>query len=151
MQLEIIFIVILALWLAVVSYFLFKLKGYFKHFSKDLESGDLLKTLNQVLQTENVNKKHIKQIEAEINNIYDQTSFHLQKLGIVRFNPFSEMGGDHSFAVALLDGHDTGIIITGLHTRERTRVYVKPVKKGKSEYELSKEELKALNSTKAVS
>ena len=69
---------------------------------------------------------------------------------MVRFNPFSEMGGDHSFSVALLDGHDTGIIITGLHTRERTRVYIKPVNKGKSEYDLSKEELKALTSTKAV-
>ena len=54
------------------------------------------------------------------------------------------MGGDHSFSVALLNGKGTGIIITGLHTRERTRVYVKDIKQGKSEVELSQEEKKAL-------
>ena len=151
MQLEIILITLLTVWLIIISFFLFKIHGYFKNLSSYLKEGNLLEVLNKVLAAENVNKKNIKLIEDEINKIYHQNSFHLQKLGIIRFNPFSEMGGDHSFSVALLDGHDTGIIITGLHTRERTRVYIKPVKKGKSTYDLSKEELKALDSTKASS
>jgi len=52
--------------------------------------------------------------------------------------------GDHSFSLALLDGKDTGVVITGLHTRERTRVYMKAIKAGKGEHELSEDEKKAL-------
>jgi len=64
---------------------------------------------------------------------------------MVRFNPFLETGGDQSFAIALLDGNLDGIIITGLHTRETTRLYIKTVEKGKSRLELSKEEKEALS------
>jgi hypothetical protein len=64
----------------------------------------------------------------------------------VRFNPFKELGGDHSFSLAILDSHDSGIVITSLHTRDRTRVYMKDIKKGKSESELSAEEKSALTS-----
>ena len=46
--------------------------------------------------------------------------------------------------MAMLNGKDTGVVITGLHTRERTRLYVKPISRGKSEYELSLEEKKAI-------
>jgi hypothetical protein len=65
-------------------------------------------------------------------------------VGLIRFNPFNEIGGDHSFSLAILDGGDNGIIITGLHTRDRTRIYAKQVNKGKSDLELSTEEQKAL-------
>jgi hypothetical protein len=54
------------------------------------------------------------------------------------------MGGDHSFSLALLDAHLTGFIITGLHTRERTRVYIKKIEEGKCKQDLSKEEREAL-------
>jgi len=65
-------------------------------------------------------------------------------VSLVRFNPFSEMGGDHSFSLALLDAHLTGFIVTGLHTRERTRVYIKKIDGGKCKQDLSKEEREAL-------
>ena len=71
---------------------------------------------------------------------------HVQKIGLIRFNPFKELGGDHSFCLAILNGEDSGVVVTGLHTRDRTRVYMKSIKKGKSEYELSSEEKKALES-----
>jgi len=69
---------------------------------------------------------------------------HFQKLGLIRFNPFNETGGNNSFSLVLLDGKNNGWVMTGLHTRERTRLYVKPIKNLKSEYELSDEEKKAL-------
>ncbi len=63
---------------------------------------------------------------------------------MTKFNPFNESGGDHSFSLALLDGEKNGIIITSLHTRERTRMYVKEIFGGKSKSELSSEELESL-------
>jgi hypothetical protein len=90
------------------------------------------------------NSVEIEQIKKEIDKLNDQGKYHVQKIGLVRFNPFREIGGDHSFSLSILDSKNTGIVITGLHTRERTRVYVKAVKNGKSDVELSEEEKKAI-------
>ncbi len=68
----------------------------------------------------------------------------LHRVGVVRFNPFSDTGGDQSFAVALLDGHDDGVVFSGLHSRAGCRVYAKPVTGGTSTYNLSAEEQEAI-------
>jgi hypothetical protein len=65
-------------------------------------------------------------------------------VGIVRFNPFSEVGGDQSFSIALLNENDDGVVITSLYTRQENRVYGKPIKNSQSEYSLSEEEKKAI-------
>lgn len=65
----------------------------------------------------------------------------IHKKGIVRYNPFKDLGGDQSFAIALLDGTDSGIVISSLHTREGTRIYAKPIINSLSKkYKLSEEE-----------
>lgn len=104
----------------------------------------LVSAIEKIINREALNKKEIADLREEIVRIKDADLKHIQKVGMVRFNPFEETGGDHSFSIALLDGKDTGVVVTGLHTRERTRLYVKSVIRGKSEYELSKEEEKAL-------
>lgn len=68
----------------------------------------------------------------------------IQKIGFIRFNPFSETGGDNSFALTLLDHANNGVIISSLYTREGVRVYGKPVEAGISKYPLSEEEKKSL-------
>ncbi len=90
------------------------------------------------------NTKEIKEIKSDLDGFKTLSKANIQKVGLVKFNPFNETGGDHSFSLALLDGHKNGIIITSLHTRERTRLYVKDVSSGKSKIELSSEEQKAL-------
>lgn len=90
------------------------------------------------------NTKEIKNIWSEIGNIKEESKLNIQRVGLVKFNPFNETGGEHSFSLALLDGNKNGIIITSLHTRERTRLYLKDVLKGKTKTDLSGEEKKAL-------
>ncbi len=68
----------------------------------------------------------------------------IQKVGFLRFNPFSDTGGDNSFVAALLDRTDTGIIISSLYTREGMRLYAKKIERGKAATPLSDEEKKAL-------
>jgi len=67
-----------------------------------------------------------------------------QKISIVRFNPFGDTGGDQSFSLAVLDAHNSGYVLTSIHGRTGTRVYVKPIDLGKSKYTLSDEEQQAL-------
>ena len=133
-----------AVWLLALSAVLVWIYKYFRKLSKQVGKGNLVRVLERVLDNQKKNTKSIDAINSEIESIIEDGSLHVQKLGLVRFNPFDEMGGDHSFSLALLDGIDKGIIITGLHTRERTRVYIKEIKKGKSELQLSREERKAL-------
>ena len=68
----------------------------------------------------------------------------VQYVGLVRYNPFQEAGGDQSFALALLDKNRDGVIISSLHGRTSTRFYAKPVKAGASHISLSEEEMQAL-------
>jgi hypothetical protein len=66
------------------------------------------------------------------------------RFNLVRFNPFSDTGGEQSFVVSLLDGGGNGILLTSLHGRGVTRIYAKKVTAGKADQELSSEEKLAL-------
>ena len=63
---------------------------------------------------------------------------------LVHFNPFSEVGGQHSFVITLLDPHKNGVILTGLHGRGLTRFYTKLISNGLSDQPLSAEEIRGL-------
>ena len=78
------------------------------------------------------------------NRLASSVQGSVQHVGLVRFNPFEETGGDQSFALALLDGRGDGIVISSLHSRTVTRFYAKPIKKGLCQLSLSKEESKAV-------
>lgn len=68
----------------------------------------------------------------------------LQRVGVVRFNPFQDSGGDQSFAIALLDASGAGIVFSSLHGRAETRIFAKQVANGKSTHALSDEEQQAI-------
>jgi hypothetical protein len=69
----------------------------------------------------------------------------VHKVGVVRFNPFKDLGGDQSFSIALLDGENNGVVVSSLHTREGNRVYAKPVELGKAvKHPLTEEEQEAI-------
>lgn len=68
----------------------------------------------------------------------------VQRVGIVRFDAFEDLGGQLSFALALLDGAGNGVVFSSLHGRQETRFFVKPITEGRSESPLTDEEREAL-------
>lgn len=66
-------------------------------------------------------------------------------VGIYRYNAFSERGSDLSFSLAFVNDKEDGLVLSGIHSRDETYVYAKPVKQGESDYSLSPEEKKAIN------
>ena len=68
----------------------------------------------------------------------------ITKVGVIRFRAFEDMGSDLSYAVALLDSNDDGVILSSIFGREDSRSYVKPIEHGKSSYTLTKEEEEAM-------
>ncbi|MDP1710151.1 MAG: DUF4446 family protein [bacterium] len=142
--LALLFLAVLAIWLLGVSIAVYRIFALFNKLSQGVEVTDLKKVLEKILSDEARNGSGIKILEKRILLIEEDNKSHVQKIGLIRFNPFKELGGDHSFCLAILDGTDTGVVITGLHTRERTRVYMKEIKKGTSVSDLSLEEKKAV-------
>ncbi len=113
----------------------------FKFFKKTKkEPGNLKEILSQFKDLE----MNFERLAQELENFKKESELSIQKIGIIRFNPFSNVGGDQSFSLALLDGDNNGVVITSLYSREENRVYGKPIKKGLSEYPLSEEEKEAI-------
>jgi hypothetical protein len=73
----------------------------------------------------------------------------LQQVGVVRFNAFSDTGGDQSFSVALLDANEDGVVFSSLFNRSDSRVFAKPVTRGASKYPLTDEERRAIEQAAA--
>jgi hypothetical protein len=109
-------------------------------FKKDKKQKDLKEVLRAF---DNLEKK-VDGFSKELEILEKESKLFFQKMGVVRYNPFSEVGSNQSFSIALLDKNNDGVIITSLFGREGNRVYAKPVKNGNSEYALSDEEKKAV-------
>ena len=88
--------------------------------------------------------KDLSALAGVVSTMEKSVQGSVQHVGLVRFNPFQETGGDQSFALALLDGRGDGIVISSLHSRAMTRFYAKPIKGGASQASLSEEEAKAV-------
>lgn len=106
--------------------------------------GNIEETLRRYFTETKAVRHQITTLQQNYQHISKIAAMSLQKTAIVRFNPFKHTGGDQSFALALLDNHDSGFILTSIHSREGTRVYIKPITYGASDHTLSKEERSAL-------
>lgn len=87
----------------------------------------------------------LKRLYEELNNHEQRLMRSLQKVELLRFNPFDDMGGDMSFILVLLNEDNTGILITNIVMREGTRMYTKQITKGTSSVTLSEEETRVLS------
>lgn len=101
----------------------------------------LRKYINKVEEVDNKNNE----IMNYCTNIDKNMQKCIQKIGIVRYNAFQDTGSNLSFALALLDEENTGVVLNGIYSREMSNIYGKPVIKGKSEYTLSEEENAAIS------
>lgn len=82
--------------------------------------------------------------KKDINEIYKKMKSHYQKIGIVKYDAFHEMGGNLSFALTMLDEEDNGWILNAMHSREGCYTYIKEIVKGQSYIELAEEESESL-------
>lgn len=120
------------IWLVILTFLFFRIIKQYKNLIKGVNEGYLKG--NEIID---INKR--------IGILEKEGLTHIQRVSSLRFNPFNEAGGENSFIICLLNGKLDGVIMTGLHTREKTRMYAKKIENGKSKFELSKEEKQAIN------
>jgi hypothetical protein len=113
-------------------------------FSKKNQHPEIITPEDLAKKIQSLEEK-LTNITAELEQLKTKNKQTFTKIGVIRFNPFKEIGGNQSFAVALLNEKKDGIIITSYYGRDLNRVYAKEVKNGASEHVLSEEERQAIN------
>lgn len=138
-------IIILLLWNVILSLKLRKIKKK----NEEYFSGSGVKNIEELILNQvkavKLLDKDIQELYVISNKINSLATRGLYKIGVIRFNPFKDIGGDQSFSIAFLNGKNNGLTISSLYTREGTRIYAKSILEGKTEkYPLTEEEKEAI-------
>ena len=147
---ELVGLIIALLWLGALTYLFIRLRSHYNNLAEGNNKKSLQELLEDILQDKKASRKDIDSLLDRCDRIEKQGLYYIQKIGLLRYNPFKDTGGDQSFVVALVDANNTGIVISGLFSRSGTRWYAKRVVEGKgTEHELTTEEIKAITNAKS--
>ena len=122
-----------------------RLKSSYASFMKGKDGKTLEKSMKSHFETLDALRGVVEQNHRDIQELRRSVDAKYEKTGIVRYDAFQEMGGNLSFALTLLDGHNNGWILNVMHSREGCYTYLKEVVNGESYMELSEEEAKSLD------
>ena len=134
-------VILLIIGLVIVIIKFNKISKKYTEFMKKLGNGKNIEEdlENYMYRVERVEKQNAE-ILNYIKNVDNDLNKCIQKIGIVRYNAFQDTGSDLSFALALLDEKNNGVVLNGIYSREMSNIYAKPVENGKSKYTISEEE-----------
>lgn len=121
-----------------------KLSKKYDNFMSGADYGNIEELLGKCISETKEVKEKYKENEIKINNIERNLIECIQKVGIVRYNAFDNVGSDLSFCIALLDNNNNGLVLSGIYSRDNSMNYAKPIVNGKSKYALSAEEIQAV-------
>lgn len=136
---------ILTIGFIAILYSNIKLKNKYNKFMKKIGNGKNIEEdlENYMYRVERVERQNTE-IISYCKNLDDEVAKCIQKVGIVRYSAFKDTGSDLSFAVAMLNENNDGVVFNGIYSREMSNIYAKPVKNGGSEYTFSEEEKEAI-------
>ncbi|MGN1327631.1 MAG: DUF4446 family protein [Clostridia bacterium] len=123
-----------------------KLRKNYSDFMTKLGKGENINDMLQeyVKKVDDV-KSENSEIERYCKKLDNDSKENLKNIGLVKYNAYKDTGSNLSFALAILNDKNTGIVLNGIYGRDSSNIYAKPVINGKSEYALSKEEEEAIN------
>lgn len=116
----------------------------YRNLMTGVEGGNLEQVLDQYLQVARQSSALSASTAVAVEDIEARLRLVTQRVGVIRFNPFADTGGDLSFALAMTDAEGAGFVLSSLHGRGDARVYIKPLTNWTSNYALSDEELQAV-------
>lgn len=128
------------IWLLILTFLSLRAQNFFKALFPKNQSRDIRNKFKEILEAISGFEKTIQILDNRLTGFKRDNLSNLQKLAVLRYNPYNDTGGEQSFSLVLLNGKMDGVVITSLHSRVGTRIYLKNIKLGKSELELSKEE-----------
>lgn len=126
---------------------LLKSKKRYQNLMGGIQAKDLEEAIIYMQKLVQKLDENDRQQVNEIEKLIKKTAEMQGNVGLVRYNAFSDRGSDLSFSIALLNDKRNGVVLTGIHNRENTFIYAKPVENGNSSYLLTPEEKDAIEQT----
>jgi len=145
---EIIFLIFIGVIILIGVVWIIRTEKRLKRFFAGKKGKDLEESI--IILEEDISKlKSAKEkTEKEIIEINKKLKKSIRGLETIRFNPFPDQGSNQSFAVGMVNEDGDGVVFSSLYSRERMSIFAKPIKSGKSEYELTTEEKEVLKKAK---
>jgi Protein of unknown function (DUF4446) len=137
-------VVLMALWLMAVQSRARRAEARMEELLRGVSGDNVARMLTEYLGTVRSTAQTVERVNEEHVRMAQVMPTVVRHVGLVRFSPFHDTGGDQSFALALLDGRGDGVVLTGLHSRNDSRLYAKPIERGDSTYSLTPEERQAM-------
>lgn len=131
---------VILIWLAFLSYQIWKDKKATNNLFPKSGERDIRGKFREVLEKVKDFESKQADFDGALKKFQLKNLANFQRTSLLRYNPYQDTGGDQSFSLVALDGYLDGFLITSLHSRSGTRVYLKKITKGKADLELSKEE-----------
>lgn len=131
----------LAVWLGLLSFLVWQQNKFLKSLFPKSGNRDIRKKFEEIIKAVEDFDSRLFDLDNKVEFVKRQGLQHIQRVELLRFNPYDDTGGDQSFTICLLDNKGSGIVVTSLHARSGTRVFAKGISLGKSiKHQLSKEE-----------
>lgn len=138
-------IILLLLIVIVLCVNLGKLSKKYKKFMGGKNAKSLEKDIMGLYEDNRLIKASMDKNRKDIENLYRKLEGTFQKIGLVKYDAFDQMGGQLSFSLALLDENDNGFILNSVHSTEGCYSYTKEIKNGLCDISLGDEEKRALD------
>ena len=122
-----------------------KLKKRYEKFMRGKNAASLENDIADIFQDMKFLKTSVEKNKKDIRVLYKNMESTFQKVGIIKYDAFNQMGGKLSFSLALLDENDNGFILNSVHSSDGCYSYTKIIKNGKCEINLGEEEKQALD------
>ena len=124
-------LLLISIWLVFLTFYLRRLMTNYNTLTDGVNKKNLDTVLSNIIKRIQEQKKDLADLSARCDTIEKNQLFAIQKIGLLRFNPFKDTGGDQSFILSLVDAKNTGVVITALYSRSGTRWYAKKIAHGK--------------------
>lgn len=129
------------IWLLVLTYLIGRQNNFLKSLFPKSGERDIRQKFEEVLNQIEEFKLGSDDFRKKLNNFEKEGLGYIQRIELLRYNPYEDTGGDQSFTLAMLNEEGSGIVLTSLHARSGTRIFAKPVTEGRaSKYQFSEEE-----------
>ena len=139
------FVILLLILVVVLFRSLSKVESKYRKVTRGVNNKNLEEIVVEYLNKVEESKKISEDIKSLYGDMDSRIKECIQKVSVIRYKAFEDVGSDLSFSVAMLDENNDGILLTGIFGRNESTTYAKPIEKGISRYDLSEEEEEALN------
>jgi hypothetical protein len=131
-------------WLAILQVRATRMVRQYRKWMTGSDGQDLEEALGRFVEEARQATEAVSEMQSGTREMARTLQHSMQWMGLVRYNPFRDTGGNQSFALAILDGDGDGVVISSLHARDNTRLYAKPLTHWESPHPLTEEETEAI-------